>query len=204
MTARPIAEATTMKRTGGLSPAGTGAYARPAEMRCTSRVRGRKRIASVRRTSANVTALPAPAFDEKSRGYVSARPRNIAPTTVHGRLVSRPIRAAVKAAITTIVIEIGSKLIRGVIRTPAIAPMAEPATHETDMTRLTLIPHSRAASGSSATARIDVPKVVHRSTAAVPSARPRATTIVVNSSQPTTTDVPGNVKPWIDTRWTGR
>ena len=88
---------------------------------------------------------------------------------------------------------------RGVISTPAIAPMAEPATHDTAMTRLTLIPQSRAASGSSATARIEVPKVVHRSTAAVPNASPRATTMVVNSSQPTTTLVPGNVKPWMDT-----
>ena len=112
--------------------------------------------------------------------------------------------AAVKASITTIVSEIGSKLMRGVIRTPAIAPMAEPATHETAMTRFTSIPQSRAASGSSATARIEVPKVVHRSTAAVPNARPRATTIVVNSSQPTTTDVPGNVKPRMDASWTGR
>ena len=136
-----------------------------------------------------------PAVDEKMRGYVSARPRNIAPTTVQGRLVSRPMSAAVKASITTIVSEIGSKLMRGVIRTPAIAPMAEPATHETAMTRFTLIPHSRAASGSSATALIDVPNVVHRRTAAVPNARPSATTIVVNSSQPTTTDVPGNMKP---------
>ncbi len=93
--------------------------------------------------------------------------------------------AAVNASITTIVSEMGSKLMRGVIRTPAIAPMAEPAIHETAMTRFTLIPHRRAA-------------------AAVPNARPRATTIVVNSSQPTTTDVPGNVKPWIDASWTGR
>jgi hypothetical protein len=93
---------------------------------------------------------------------------------------------------------------RGVISTPAMAPIAEPATHDTAITRLTLIPHSRAASGSSATARIDVPKVVHRSTAAVPNARPRATTIVVNSSQPTTTEVPGNVKPWIGASCTGR
>src|SRR5437868_3064328 len=112
--------------------------------------------------------------------------------------------AAVNASITTIVSEMGSKLMRGVIRTPAIAPIAEPAIHETAITRLTSIPHSRADSGSSATALIDVPKVVHRSTAAVPNARPSATTIVVNSSQPTTTDVPGNVKPLIDTSWTGR
>jgi len=82
--------------------------------------------------------------------------------------------------------------------------MAEPATHETAITLLTLIPHSRAASGSSATARIEVPKVVQRSTAAVPNARPSATRMVVNSSQPTTTDVPGNVKPWIGASWTGR
>jgi len=107
--------------------------------------------------------------------------------------------AAVKASMTTIVREMGSKLMRGVIRTPAIAPMAEPATHETAITRLTSIPHSRAATGSSATARIEVPNVVQRSTAAVPKARPSATATVVNSSQPTTTDVPGNVKPWLDT-----
>ena len=120
------------------------------------------------RTSANATASPAPAFDEKMRGYVSASPRNIAPATVHGRLVSRPISAAVKASMTTIVSEMGSKLMRGVIRTPAIAPIADPAIHETAMTRLTLIPHSRVLRpGSSATARIEVPKVVHRSTAAV-------------------------------------
>src|SRR6202008_2490926 len=104
----------------------------------------------------------------------------------------------------TIVSEIGPKSMSGVTRTTAIAPMAEPATHETDMTQFTLIPTSRAAPGSSATARIEVPKVVHRSTAAVPNASPSATTIVVNSSQPTTTDVPGNVKPWIDASWTGR
>src|SRR3954447_6479903 len=187
-----------MRRTGGLPAAGTGTYSRPAAIRRARRVPGRKRIASVKRTSANATALPAPAFDEKMRGYVSARPRNIAPATVHGRLVSRPISAAGNASITTTVSEIGSKLMRGVISTPATAPIAEPAIHETAITRLTLMPHRRAASGSSATARIDVPNVVHRSTAAVPNARPRATTTVVSSSQPTTTEVPGNVNPWID------
>ncbi len=50
--------------------------------------------------------------------------------------------AAVKASITTSVSEMGSKLMRGVIKTPAIAPIAEPAIHETAMTRFTLIPHS--------------------------------------------------------------
>ncbi len=59
---------TTARRTGGLSLAGTGAYSLAAEMRCTRRAPGRKRIASVKRTSANVTASPAPAFDEKMRG----------------------------------------------------------------------------------------------------------------------------------------
>src|SRR3954454_8199871 len=111
--------------------------------------------------------------------------------------------AAVNAWITTIVSEIGSKLMRGVISTPATAPIAEPAIHETAITRFTLMPHSRAASGSSATALMDVPKVVQRRTAAVPNARPRATTTVVNSSHPTTTEVPGNVKPWNDTSETG-
>ena len=43
------------------------------------------------------------------------------------------MRAAVNASITTIVSEIGSKLMRGVISTPAIAPMAEPAIHDTAM-----------------------------------------------------------------------
>src|SRR3954451_19918023 len=103
--------------------------------------------------------------------------------------------AAVKASITTIVSEIGSKLMRGVIRTPAIAPIAEPATHETAITRVTSIPHTLAASVSSATALTEGPNVVHRRTAAVPNARQSATTIVVNSSHPTTTEVPGNVKP---------
>ena len=64
----PMPAPTITRRTGALSVAGTGAYSRAAEMRCTRRAPGRKRIASVKRTSANVTAWPAPAFDEKMRG----------------------------------------------------------------------------------------------------------------------------------------
>src|SRR5438477_586458 len=83
--------------------------------------------------------------------------------------------AAVKASMTMRVSVNGVKLMSGVMSTPANAAIAEPAIHDAAVTLLTLMPHSRAASGSSATARIDEPSTVHRSTAAVPRASTTAT-----------------------------
>ena len=61
---------------------------------------------------------------------------------------------------TTTVSEKVSKAMSGVMRTPATAAMAEPTIHDAAVTRFTLMPHSRAVSGLSATARMALPSVV--------------------------------------------
>src|SRR5207248_9686398 len=61
---------------------------------------GRNRKASVASMRMKATSELTPAPLKNARGYVSAMPKNIAPTNVHGRLVSLPISAAVKASIT--------------------------------------------------------------------------------------------------------
>src|SRR5205823_10859067 len=87
---------------------------------------GRNKKASVASMRMNATRELTPAPLKNARGYVSAIPKNIAPTKVHGRLVSLPINAAVKASITINVSEYVLKLINGVMSTPATAAMADP------------------------------------------------------------------------------
>jgi hypothetical protein len=87
------------------------------------------------------------------------------PRNVSGMLANMPIAAAPNACTTRNVSVIGSSPMNGTIKTPDSAARVDPKIQEMRRTLVGLVPWRSSRSGSSTTARIDVPSRVKRNSA---------------------------------------
>ena len=114
-----------------------------------------------------------------SREWASANPMSRAPSTVRGRLRSRPIAAAARAMMMMSLRFCGLNSTSGAMRIPARAASPLPRAHAVDDSRLARAPLSSVRSRLSTTARIATPVRVRNMKTRSASAMAMAATITM-------------------------